>query len=83
MKFSHKNDYGNELEYTVPEGADLNDVLDSFIDFLRGCGYTIPYENYLTIVSGKEQNSPAHESVNRKDDDDDDVEHWGQDVDFD
>ena len=54
MKFSHKNDYGNELEYTVPEGSDLDDVLDSFIDFLRGCGYNIDYSKCLALVTPSE-----------------------------
>jgi hypothetical protein len=51
MKFSNKNDYGNEIEYSVPEGSDLDDVLDSFVDFLRGCGYNIDYSKCLAIVN--------------------------------
>jgi hypothetical protein len=89
MKFSQTHHDGNSIEYNVPEEADLNEVLDSFVDFLRGCGYTIPYESYLTIVSDHEEEFPQkRESYwdymgRRMKEEDDRVEHWGQDVDFD
>ena len=72
MNFNHTHEDGSMITYCAPEGADLNTVLDSFVDFLRGCGYTIPYESYLTIVSD--------DIVTPEDDH---MDHWGQDVEFD
>ena len=51
MKFSHTHETGETVEYTIPAGATISDVLDSFVDFLRGCSYTIPYDQYLCLVS--------------------------------
>jgi len=77
MKFSHKNDYGNELEYTVPEGSDLDDVLDSFIDFLRGCGYNIDYSKCLALVNPSEFGASvirgAEEAPETAEDDDEEI----------
>jgi hypothetical protein len=71
MNFNQTHEDGSMVNYVVPEGADLNEVLDSFMDFLRGCGYVIPYTSCLTIVD-KDDNV-----------DDDHMDHWGQDVEFD
>ena len=101
MKFieTHNNLFGEKgatIEYTVPDDANLDEVLESFVDFLRGCGYTIPYESYLSVVSDydeekPEQREPYWDYMGRRmkeeggnvPDRDDRVEHWGQDVDFD
>ena len=91
MNFNHTHDDGSMISYSAPEDADLNEVLDSFVDFLRGCGYTIPYESYLTIVSDHEEEKPQQREpywdyMSRRFKEeglDDRVEHWGQDVDFD
>ena len=94
MKFieTHNNLFGEKgatIEYTVPEDANLDEVLESFVDFLRGCGYTIPYESYLSVVSDEEETTPEpresyHDYMGRRmKEEDDRMEHWGQDVDFD
>ena len=94
MKFieTHNNLFGEKgakIEYTVPEDANLDEVLESFVDFLRGCGYTIPYESYLSIVSDYDEEKPEqresyHDYMGRRmREEDDRMEHWGQDVDFD
>lgn len=97
MKFieTHNNLFGEKgatIEYTVPEDANLDEVLESFVDFLRGCGYTIPYESYLSVVSDEEvaeaSSFEPRESYydymgRRMKEENDRMEHWGQDVDFD
>ena len=59
MKFSqtHKDLYGNEegtIEMTVPIDTGLEEVLITFTDFLRGCGFVIPYDKHLELVSEDE-----------------------------
>jgi len=55
MKFSHTHtDAGMTVNYEVPEHASLSEVLESFTDFLRGCGYVIPYDEYLDYVKDHE-----------------------------
>lgn len=52
MKFSHiHTEHGMKIEYEIPEHASLDDALEAFTDFLRGCGFPIPYDEYLAYVS--------------------------------
>lgn len=71
MKFieTHNNLFGEKgakIEYTVPEDANLDEVLESFVDFLRGCGYTIPYESYLSVVSDYDEEFPTKETTEKR-----------------
>ena len=60
MKFSHvhKDLYGNEeskVEMTLPQDVDLDEVLQSFTDFLRAASYMIPYEWTLDFIKEDEE----------------------------
>ena len=50
MKFSRCSDNGTKIEIEVAEHSTIDEVLDEFQNFLRGCGYLIEYNQCLTIV---------------------------------
>lgn len=59
MKFSneHKTLRGDEiskLEMTIHEHAGLDEVLESFTEFLRGVGFVIDYDKRLDFVSDED-----------------------------
>lgn len=49
MKFSENNINGTKIEMEMSVGSPLDDVLDEFQNFLRACGYTIEYNQVLTV----------------------------------
>ena len=49
MKFIQHQDNGTKIEIEMPDGSTLDDVLEEFQNFLRACGYTIEYNQVLTI----------------------------------
>lgn len=62
MKFSHiHTEHGMKIEYEIPEHASLDDALEAFTDFLRGCGFPIPYHQYLTYVSDHDDDNVVEE----------------------
>jgi hypothetical protein len=50
MKFSRCSDNGTKIEIEMSEHASMDEVLDEFQNFLRGCGYVIEYNQCLTFV---------------------------------
>ena len=54
---------GNEIEYKMDSDATWTEAIDNFLEFLRGCGYVIPYGNYELInLEEKELGSGAEAS---------------------
>jgi len=49
MKFIKHQDNGTKIEMEIDNHASLDNVLDEFQNFLRACGYTIEYNQVLTI----------------------------------
>jgi hypothetical protein len=49
MKFSRWNEYGTKVEMEVHDHSTLDEVLEEFQNFLRACGYVIPYDEALTL----------------------------------
>jgi hypothetical protein len=43
MKFSRCSDNGTKIEIEVADHSTIDEVLDEFQNFLRGCGYVIEY----------------------------------------
>lgn len=77
MKFSHNHtEHGMKIEYEIPEHSGLDETLEAFTDFLRGCGFNIPYDQYLTYVSdhddvnedskGQEKRESYHDYMGRR-----------------
>ena len=50
MKFSRCRDTGTKIEIEVDDHLTMDEVLDEFQNFLRGCGYVIEYNQCLTFV---------------------------------
>jgi hypothetical protein len=50
MKFSRCSDNGTRIEVEIPDHSTIDEVLDEFQNFLRGCGYVIEYNQCLTFV---------------------------------
>jgi len=51
MKFiKYDTDSGTNIEVTVHNHSTLDEVLDEFQNFLRGCGYVIEYNKVLHLV---------------------------------
>ena len=49
MKFTHQHSNGTKIEIEMAEHASMDAVLEEFQNFLRACGYTIEYNQVLTI----------------------------------
>ena len=54
MKFIKEDRYANQnrtkIEMEVHDESTLDEILDEFQNFLRGCGYVIEYNQCLTFV---------------------------------
>jgi hypothetical protein len=50
MKFSRCSDNGTKIEIEVADHSTIDEVLDEFQNFLRGCGYVIADKQCLTVV---------------------------------
>lgn len=50
MKFVERNINGTTVETNMAEDSTLDEILEEFQNFLRGCGYVIKYNQVLTIV---------------------------------
>lgn len=52
MKFIQEHSYDNsKIVYEISEDSTLDEVLDAFACFLRGCGYNINHDDYLTLAN--------------------------------
>ena len=57
MKFSKHDDInGTKIEMEVHDHSPLDEVLGEFQNFLRGCGYTIEYNQCLVLENMDDQN---------------------------
>jgi hypothetical protein len=50
MKFSRGKVNETKIDFEVDDYSTLDEVLEEFQNFLRGCGYVIEYNQCLTIV---------------------------------
>ena len=50
MKFIKCSDDVTRIEVEIPNYSTLDEVLDEFQNFLRGCGYVIEYNKVLHLV---------------------------------
>ena len=50
MKFSRCSDDGTRIEVEISDHSTIDEVLEEFQNFLRGCGYAIEYAQCLTFV---------------------------------
>lgn len=54
MKFIKEDRYANQnrtkIEMEVHDESTLDEVLEEFQNFLRGCGYTIEYNKVIALV---------------------------------
>jgi hypothetical protein len=50
MKFIKCSDDGTKIEVEIHNHSTLDEVLDEFQNFLRGCGYVIEYNKVLHLV---------------------------------
>lgn len=50
MKFKYETDNDSTIKMEVSKYSTLEEVLEEFQRFLRGCGYVIEYNKVLTIV---------------------------------
>jgi hypothetical protein len=48
MKFIREYD-ANRIEVEIPDYLPLDEVLKEFENFLRACGYVIPYNEILSL----------------------------------
>ena len=49
MKFSRCSDDGTKIEIEMAEHAPMDNVLEEFQNFLRGCGYVVEYNQCLVL----------------------------------
>jgi|TARA_R110002153_G_scaffold66376_1_gene177409 hypothetical protein len=49
MKFIENNISGTTLEMEIDDDSTLDEVLESFQNFLRACGYVIEYNECLVL----------------------------------
>ena len=49
MKFTNSNINGVTNETEIPDDSTLDQVLEEFQNFLRGCGYVIEYNKCLIL----------------------------------
>lgn len=49
MKFIQHRKDGASIEFEISDNSTLDEVLDSFQAFLRGCGYYIDYDKIIII----------------------------------
>jgi len=49
MKFIQESDNGTKIEVEVHEDSTIDEVLEEFQNFLRGCGYVIDYNQCLVL----------------------------------
>ena len=50
MKFKYETDNDSTIKMEISKYCTLDEVLEEFQRFLRGCGYTIEYNQVLAIV---------------------------------
>jgi hypothetical protein len=49
MKFSRQCDRtGTKIEFELGDESTLDEVFEEFQNFLRACGYVIPYDEVIT-----------------------------------
>lgn len=49
MKFIQQKERGPSIEFEISDDSTLDEVLDSFQAFLRGCGYYIDYDKIIVV----------------------------------
>lgn len=49
MKFSRCSDDGTRIEVEIPDHSSIDEVLEEFQNFLRGCGYVVEYNQCLVL----------------------------------
>jgi len=50
MIFTESKDDGGHVALSVPKNAALDEVFESFTDFLRASGYVIPYDEHIGLI---------------------------------
>lgn len=54
MNLSHTTTNGTRIEFYMPTDPTLSEALEAILNFLRACGYVIPYELSLELVEPEE-----------------------------
>ena len=54
MNFTYTTTNGTRIEFYIPTDPTLPEALEAILNFLRACGYVVPYELSLELVEPEE-----------------------------
>ena len=54
MNLSYTTTNGTQVNFCLPTDPTLSEALEAILNFLRACGYVIPYELSLELVGPEE-----------------------------